>query len=277
MKASKIQFFAALLSVIPLAGACILSGGPEETPSEETEKPSEEDTPTIKTYKRIVQFTSGGWPVSSLDIFLYEDFLIEHRRFEKKDSVQLTLEENKTYKMVAIANAMGKFNEEALRHYDSWESFETCLSDENTDFPIMAISETLVANIDRTVLQLTPLLCTIQIRSVSHLLSDDTLMENPRAYLKNCSSKGKPLAAGLMAPFEQEDSPAAYLPSDIGLYTQYPGMLLYAYPNETASTPTTPPTELILEYEINGQTRRYSRTIHPLERGSYTPVDIVIK
>ena len=80
-----------------------------------------------------------------------------------------------------------------------------------------------------------------------------------------------------MAPFEQKDSPAAYLPNDIGLYTQYPGMLLYAYPNETASTPTTPPTELILEYEINGQTRIYSRTIHPLERGSYTPVDIVIK
>ncbi len=277
MKASKIKFFAALLSVIPLAGACILSSEPEEIPSEEAEKPTGEETPSIKTFTHIVQFTSEEWTFSSLDVFLYEDFLIEHRRTEGKDSLHLTLKENKTYKIVAIANANGKFNEEALRHYDSWESFETCLSNENTDFPIMALSETLETDTDKTILYLKPLLCTIQIRSVSHLLSDDTLIETPRAYLKNCSSKGKPLTVGLIAPFEQKDSPITYLPSDIGLYTQYPGTVLYAYPNETASTPTTPPTELVLEYEINGQTRRYSQIIHPLERGCHEMIDIVIK
>lgn len=278
MKASKIKNFAALLSVISLAGACILHTPAADPFPEDPETPPEEPSTQKDTLTHTLIFRAREWPVSTLDLFLYTDCLQEHLTLKDSAYVLLHLEPGLTYRVIAIANIRGRFNDAALSHYDVWQAFETSLYSEEPSKPVMCADLVLTpeAN-DTTTVELAPLLCTIQIRSVTQYISDDTLIENPRVYLKGCSTRARPFGEGRIAPLDQQDTAPVFLPCDIGLYSQYPGTCLYAYPNEVPETATSPATELVMEYELDGNTREYRKTLHPLERGSWKPVDIELR
>ena len=278
MKASKIKNFAALLSVISLAGACILHSPAAEPLPEEPEKPAEEPSDPKDTLARTLIFRAAEWPVSTIDLFLYTDCLQEHLTLRDSSSVLLNLEQGQSYRIVAIANIRGRFNDAALAHYDAWQAFETSLSDEDPAKPVMCATMDLTTEKgDTALVELAPMLCTIQIRSVTQYISDDTLIENPRVFLTGCSTRVRPFGEGRIAPLEQQDTDPVFLPCDIGLYSQYPGTCLYAYPNEVPETATSPATELVMEYELNGKTREYRKALHPLERGCWEPVDIELR
>ncbi len=278
MKASKIRFFAALLSVTILAGACVLLETQEEKPIEEPETPPEEQKDSSNVITQVIEFKPSEWPILSADIFLYTDHLLEHRTINNQDTIHLSLTKNQAYRIVTIANIHGQFNDTALEHYDAWESFETNLSIEDPALPIMTAREDInIENNESISIQLKPALCYVQIRSITQMIGDDVLVENPRAYLSNCSTRTRPLSEGNIAPADQKDTEITYLPYDIGLYTQYPGTILCAYPNETPITPTTPATELVIEYEINGRTKEYRQSIHPIERGCWMLLDIELR
>ncbi len=278
MKASKIFIFAALLSVTILAGACILSETEPESPAESPKEPIEEPKERIDTLSHILWFNRGKRSFSKLDVFLYDNTLKLHRVIYEQDSLHITLEKDTEYTVVAVANIRGEFNDKAVQHYDAWDAFEINLTTENPEHPIMGAIGKISANTEgQSEIELTSLICTIEIRSVTHLLSDDTLIENPRVHLTNRSTKSRLLSRGNIAPSEQEDSETIFLPSDIGVYTQYPGVKLYSYPNEVASTASSPATEIVLEYEINGTTKQYKQTVHPLQRGCWEMIDIEIQ
>lgn len=278
MKASKIFVFAALLSVTILAGACVLSESAKEIPTEGPEEPVKEPEEKVDTLTHALWFKSAEYTFSRLDVFLYDKTLIQHRVLHNQDSLHVNIKKDIDYTIVAVANIRGEFNDRALQHYDAWESFEINLSTEDPKFPIMgAIKKFSADDIGQGEIELTALLCTIELRSVTQLLSDDTLIENPRVHLSMRSTKARLLSIENIVPCEQKDSETIFLPSDIGVYTQYPGIKIYAYPNEVASTTTTPATELVLEYEINGTTKEYRQTIHPLQRGCWEMIDIEIQ
>ncbi len=278
MNASKIFVFAALLSVSLLAGACILSTSDDIMPPEGPEKPVEEPESRKDTLAQTIWFSSPEHAFSGLDVFVYDKTLVLHRRVNGQDSLHITLEKDMEYTIVAIANAIGEFNEKALQHYDAWAAFEVILSGENPEYPMMgAIKKVKAGSESKSEIELTSLLCTIEIRSVTQLISDTALIENPRVHLANRSTKARLLSTENIAPSEQKDGETIFLPYDIGVYTQYPGVKLYAYPHEVPSTPTSPATELVLEYELDGITREYRQTVHPLRRGCYEMIDIEIR
>ena len=278
MKASKIKNFAALLSVISLAGACILHSPATEPLPEEPEIPIEEPSDPKDTLARTLIFRAAEWPVSTLDLFLYTHCLQEHLSIKDSANVLLHLERGVSYRIIAIANIRGRFNDAALAHYDAWQTFETSLSDEDPAKPVMCTALDLSSEAgDTALVELAPMLCTIQIRSVTQYISDETLIENPRVFLTGCSTRVRPFGEGRIAPLDQQDTAPVFLPCDIGLYSQYPGTCLYAYPNEVPETATSPATELVMEYELNGKTREYRKALHPLERGCWEPVDIELR
>lgn len=278
MKASKIFVFAALLSVTILTGACVLSESAKKISTEGPEEPVEEPEGQVDTLTHVLWFKSAEYAFSRLDVFLYDKTLIQHRVLHNQDSLHVIIKKDIDYTIVAVANIRGEFNDRALQHYDAWESFEINLSTEDPKFPIMGAIKKFSANdVGQGEIELTALLCTIELRSVTQLMSDEALIENPRVNLSMRSTKARLLSSENIGPCEQKDSETIFLPSDIGVYTQYPGIKLYAYPNEVASTTTAPATELVLEYEINGTTKEYRQTIHPLQRGCWEMIDIEIR
>lgn len=278
MKASKIFVFAALLSVTILAGACVLSESVKEIPAERPEEPVEEPKGKVDTLTPVLWFKSAEYAFSRLDVFLYDKTLIQHRVLHNQDSLHVNIKKDIDYTIVAVANIRGEFNDRALQHYDAWESFVINLSTEDPKFPIMGAIKKFSANdVGQGEIELTALLCTIELRSITQLISDEALIENPRVHLSMRSTKARLLSSENIVPCEQKDSETIFLPTDIGVYTQYPGIKLYAYPNEVASTTTAPATELVLEYEINGTTKEYRQTIHPLQRGCWEMIDIEIR
>ena len=174
-----------------------------------------------------------------------------------------------------MANATGTFNDDALAHYDAWDRFEMDIKYESPRFPIMGAEA--IINGDECLMTLSPLLCKVVLRSVTQYIDDEALVENPRIYLKNCSSAAALFPRQGYSPLRQMDTEPVFLPYDIGIYTQYPTICLYCYPNEMPPTPTTPPTELVMEYEWQGITKTYSETLHPLYRNSTVHLDIALK
>ncbi len=278
MKASKIYVFAALLSVTILAGACILSESEKKIPTEGPEEPVEKPKEKDDTLNHILCFSSAEHAFSRLDVFLYDKTLIQHRVLHNQDSLHFNVKKDMDYTIVAVANIRGEFNDRALEHYDAWQGFEINLSTEDPKSPIMGVIKKFSAdNVGQSEIELTALLCTIELRSVTQLISDEALIENPRVHLSKRSTKARLLSNENIAPCEQKDSETIFLPSDIGVYTQYPCVKLYSYPNEVASTASTPATEIVLEYEINGITKEYRQTVHPLQRGCWEMIDIEIR
>ena len=232
----RIRLFTALLSAF-LAGACVFIPS-DDTPDAVTpEIPDKnpdvepEEKPSMRSLAvRFETNASFECEIRKLDVFLYSDVLLTHRSIQGKcDSIHLCIPENAA-RIVAVANATGTFNDAALAHYDAWDKFEMDIKYETPRFPIMG-AETII-NGDECLMTLSPLLCKVVLRSVTQYIDDETLVENPRIYLKNCSSAAVLFLRQGYSPLRQMDTEPVFLPYDIGIYTQYPDICLYCYPNK---------------------------------------------
>lgn len=264
-----------------LAGACCFIGCKEKayiTPSPALPDAGSKDStaqvlPLPEKHSTTVR-TEGDFPIESLDVFVYTEggTLAYHGR-SACDSVRLEIERNERHKVFAIANARGTFNDNALQHYDSLLGLEYNFVDDSAEFPMMSGSGTPDAKI-----RLTPLMSKVSIASVTSYLPDDVLAENPRVKLENINSRVKVFAESGFPVQSPADGPVVRLPHDIGLYTVYPHISLYCYPNDlNESSESNPQTVLVMECEVHGKTRTIRIPVHPIGRGEDILIDIEIR
>lgn len=264
-----------------LAGACCFIGCKEKVYI--TQRPAlpscgDKDTtaqvlPLPEKQGTTVRVESD-FPIESLDIFVYTESgtLTCHSR-SACDSVRLELGTDGLCKVFAIANARGTFNDSALQHYDSLLGLEYNFSDDSTEFPLMSGIGT-----PGTKIRLTPLMSKVSIASVTSYLPGDVLAENPRVRLENVNSRAKVFAERGFTVQSPSYGPVVWLPHDIGLYTVYPHISLYCYPNDlNESSESNPRTVLVMECEVQGKTRTIHIPIHPISRGEEMLVDIEIR
>ena len=264
-----------LVTMLPLlAGACRIIGS-QETP----DPPPPEPEPVVKqdsTIYRNILTVDAPCPVRSLDIFVYRtDGLKDLVVYLHADADSATVSLTDTLpKMVAVvANARGKFNPQGLNHYDSLGELRARLEDDTPGAPLMSG----IGQLGRPV-RLTPLLCTVELISVTSYYDGDVLAENPRVWLENVNGEADIFRDQGFAVRDARASKKVALPSDIGLYTQYPRTRLYCYPNDLPNPNAgNPATELVLEYEIEGVTRNCRYTLHPIFRGETIQIEAEIR
>ena len=177
----RIRLFTALLSAF-LAGACVFIPS-DDTPDAVTpEIPDKnpdvepEEKPSMRSlavrFETNASFECG---IRKLDLFLYSDVLLTHRSIRgMRDSIHLCIPENAA-RIVAVANATGTFNDDALAHYDAWDRFEMDIKYESPRFPIMGAEA--IINGDECLMTLSPLLCKVVLRSATQYIDDEALVE----------------------------------------------------------------------------------------------------
>lgn len=264
-----------------LAGACCFIGCKEKVYTGASPAlPGGGDKDTIiqvlplPEMQRITVRAEADYPIEILDVFVHteEGVLACHAR-SACDSAVVELGADGPYRAFAIANARGTFNDSALQHYDSLLGLEYSFSDDNPEFPLMSGSGT-----PGTRIRLTPLMSKVSIASVSSYLEDDMLAENPRVRLENINSRAKVFAENGFPVQNPSDGPSVRLPHDIGLYTVYPHISLYCYPNDLPeSSESNPMTVLVMECEVQGKTRTIRIPVHPIGRSEEILIDIEIR
>lgn len=273
MKASKRFIFAALPAL--LLGGCFFTDHNIPTPVEPEPYPQDSTTVTPVKYSTKVKIKPSAafdCPVEKTDLFVYADTLQSHLQGFGEIEFELQLLPDKIYTLVAVANAFGSFNDAALSHYDVWNSMSYNLKYERAGKPLMRGKSVCLAG-RSTELTVEPIGSIIQMRSIAQIISDETIVESPRVWLENVNSSAKLFRESPYAAEELSDTSPVLL-NDIGLYTQYPDIQFYIYPNEQPSSTVNPSLKLILEYELNGITRRYEQEIQPILRNTVIPIDI---
>lgn len=185
---------------------------------------------------------------SSLDVFCYEADelrrLISHERIVIEKSCQkgkLPIEckyELREAGMIvaAVLNCPFRFKDDALQLFTALESIRFKSSYDNPLKPIMsAISEihpTKEKGHIKLHLHLTRLWSRIVITEIHN--DSGVRLEDPVLYLSACNSEAELFRTqGFRASIQSEDSIRVPLPHDIGKYSQYPNIQLWAYPNDS--------------------------------------------
>lgn len=278
MKASKNKLFAALLMAF-LSGACILNDTePIQSVSDETDHEPQETLDYCQiNIKPDIQSELNS-EIQKLDCFIYSDKLESHICLNSKNEFQTKFEVGKYCRIILIANAFGSFNESALLHYDNWDNLELYLKNERNEAPIMGGKNEFKIKKDSSItVTLKPLISIIHIRSITHHLGDDVILENPRIWIEGISNKARLFQEEGYTPLEQSDSKPIVTGTDIGVYTQYPDIKFVVYPNEMPPSFFCPTTKVVLECEYNGKdTRQFRYEVHPIYRNTYIPLDLDI-
>ena len=268
-----------VMTMLPLlAGACRLNGG-KETLHPSPPEPIQEVKQDSTVLDSQIIF-AAPYPIESLDLFVYRADGLRDLQLHSRvcaDKALLSLSDSLPKTLAVVANVRGTFNLEALNHFDSLEELVFRFTDDNPKAPLMTGIGSFVPGRDTTI-ALTPLLCTVQLTEVSNWMDGDRLAENPRVWLENVNGQAEMFRERGFSVRDPVASKKVRLPYDIGLYSQYPGTILYCYPNDLPN-PTTgnPATELIFQYEVEGQTRTLRYILHPIQRGTIIPVEVMIR
>lgn len=181
--------------------------------------------------------------------------------------------------IVAIVNSPYTFTEPATAKIESLEQIRFKFKDDSPEHPAMSGSAGCIVGEDTyIIIDVTPLLCSIELTEVNNNLTSYRLLENPRIRLTGINPEAEIMRASGFRPSGSGcDGEPAALPCDVGFYSQYPGTTLYCYPDETPENMIgTDRTELIFECEIQDTTRRFTVPLPPLPRGSVCPVSITV-
>lgn len=220
------------------------------------------------------------------DIFIYRDSdgtLEWHGRIRASgngkagsDSINVYLWPG-DYTAVAITDSPMEPNCSALNSYDSIELLSYDIREDSRSFPVKSCITQFRAGTN-PVLDPAPLRSEVRLQDVTNGLQGYVLLESPRIFLENANCRAEVLRSEGFRPQETGLSTGpAYLPHDIGLYTQHPGTVLYCYPNDSESvSQTTPRTVFVFECEMAGNTVRFTFTLPPLHRGEIINVSLSI-
>lgn len=268
-----------LMTMLPLlAGACRSMGSQAEHDTE-----SGEPVPVVKedsAHWESRVSVRADLPVRSMDIFVYNPDGLKDLAFHVRAegaTATVSLPDSLPKTVAVVANARGTFNTEALKHFDSLGALVFRYSDDSPDAPLMSGMGALVPGSDTAVV-LTPLLCTVVVQEITNYYDGDRIAENPRVWLENVNGEAEVFRNQGFAVKDPSRTRAVYLPCDIGLYSQYPDIRLYCYPNDLPDpNPGNPATTLVMQYEIEGETQTLSLALHPLLRGETIPVQLGLR
>lgn len=280
---SRLALGAVAAAIVPLC-SCGRVAKTEETPLQITDS----------IYTNI--YISASYPIKNLDLFVYSDSWtrqLEVHRFDTNffhNTFNIPTSAGDK-RLVIVANSPWRFNEEALRSYDSIELLQMSYADEDPEYPLMSGFDVFSAG-DSLKIELSPLICPIEVLSVDNQLEGCTLLKRPKIRLEGVNASAELLRMVGFHPTETVESAdelrnpqmmSACLPSDIGLYTQYPGITLYCYPidvdpDDIAAVHTT----LIFEAEAcltDGTTSPISRSwpLPTLHRGEHLALSLSIE
>ena len=227
-----------------------------------------------------VRFLAEGIPVRRLDLFVYEaDGTQELERYLQLDSLTEeigVITSPGTKHLVGIANSPYRFNLHALARYDAIRQLCYRFADDHPEFPIA--SDVCTVSGQRGQLSLHPLLCCIELCSVSNTMDDYVLLENPQVRLTDLPDGAEVLREQEFRPTELIDAGAwVPLPCDIGYFPQTPGIRLWCYPNDTPEDILgVPRPALQFACKIQGEACNFDIPLPPLARGCTKKVELMV-
>lgn len=217
------------------------------------------------------------------DVLVYEDGGLRRLEAGKRieggrDSLRFVLSEGEKL-IVGFANTASGLNYEALNAYDTAELLRFHYQDDDSRFRLMSASSVCHSG-DTVHLKMQSPLCCVQLRSVQHEFPGYKRMEDPVAFLENANAYVEALGRDGFLPqeFSYDTLGLRYLmwdklPSDVGMYPQYPGTCLYCYPNESEVTPTV----LVVEAYVEGNGRcRFTTDLPCISYGEGLIVDLFV-
>lgn len=267
-------------TVLPLlAGACRLYGGKEQIDPAPPEPVPVVKPDSTSTYTCTVRL-KADYPVRGAQLLVYrsdglKDLVCAVQSEGELATVELTDSLPKT--IAVVANSKYRLNTSALDHIDSLDGLTCRMEDEDPAAPVMSGMAAVSPGQD-TEIRLTPLLCTVILAEVTNLYEGDTLAEYPRVWLENANGEADLFRDAGFPVKDPVNTRTVKLPSDIGIYTQHPGTRLYCYPNDLPDpNPGNPATELVMQYEVEGETHTWRTTLHPIGRGEIIAAEAVLR
>ena len=270
-------FFNLLLSLLITLPAFIeISCRKLPSPLPEEEEPAVADS----TLTRLHLQNSSKHLIRDVQILVYKSegtrelekiLLVE----ELSDSIEFVSTAGEKL-LVAVANYGKALSPVSLGRYDSLSELGFDFSDEDFEYPVMSGECSTLGN--KGEISLVPLLCTVEIESISNTLEDYELLGSPRVRLAGINGYASLMQTGEFYPTEIIDyGQWEDLPYDVGMFTQYPGTELYCYPNQTSETSIGgTATSLELECEILGELCDFKIALPPFGRGSRLLVEITV-
>jgi len=264
------QLFAALT-------ACMLAAAPacEKIDSAGT---AEEAADSLITIILPVRERVQG----STDVFLYSDSGV--RRLEGhvrlsggNDSAKFKTPAGDKLAVV-IANSPKIFNDLALTSFDSMEILPFHYCDELPGAPMMSGSSSCRAG-DTLGISMTSVMCSVSLMSVEHSFEGYRRLEDPVVWLENVNSSVEVLRRDAFLPAETTSDTTGMrglmwekLPYDVGMYTQYPGITLHCYPNQSSMAKS----RIVVEGKVDGSACRFSADLPLMPAGSILSAELKI-
>ena len=268
-----------LLSLAPAMTAASCTHTDSGTDSGQGAASGAADPVALEVFARDSCAFAIGAPILSLDCFAYntdEAGTLAAHVHESGNCATLSLPPGE-YEVIAIANSPFSFNLTALYRRDTMDLLEFDFEDDNPEHPIMgARASTKAPGACEMVLE--PIMSAVILSEISNSISGYVRLEDPRACLGGINPAAKILQHSDFRPTKVTAQGAGVtLPCDVGLMTQYPGTVLYCYPNDTpVETLGVPRTTITLECEIKGETCRFTSDLPPLGRNSVTRAALAV-
>lgn len=223
--------------------------------------------------------TKSAGKIRRLDLFVYEDAddgrLVSHYIGDgSEEDIELRLPEGGK-RAVAVANSPRNFNDKALEKYSSIKQIAYSFEDDDIEYPVMGAVAQCHGYAELT---LSSLFCTVAIKSISNTMDDYELFEEPTAMLRNINARAELFGKRKYFPTELTDGKDRQeFPYDIGMYPQYPDIMLYCYPNDTMGGLAGPDmTSIELQGMIKGSRRSFEFFIPGISRGETVYADITV-
>lgn len=216
--------------------------------------------------------------IRKLDLMVYEDGgtykLIHHSKLEEAvDSINIALPKGGLI-YALIANYPESIANASLQRYDSLTKLQADFRSDDKDAPIMSVwgrSES-----ERLNMHCIPMMSRVKLVSVSNLMDDYELLENPRVRLCNINSSANILQYDPFTPSQTIDYGEWHnLPYDIGTYAQRPDITMYCYPSSDVLSVSQ--TAIEFECYIKGKKCSFVSEIPRITRNSLTLVELSVE
>lgn len=273
-----------LLAMISIAwgfAALTVSCAHTEQPAVvEEEEQQETDAPADTVLTRLYVTNGADWcGIGTIDVLTYDAEgirqLESHIRSDGgRGEVTLHTTEGKK-ECVVIANSTKNLDLKIMEKFDTMKNLVFGFADEDARLPVMVAKTSFEAG-GQAEVTLVPFLCRVLVEEVSNALDGWLLMENAEVSLSGVNPEVAVLQDKDFRPTATvEEGPAAPLPYDVGFFSQYPGIVLHCYPNDTPERILGGSrTMFTFRCKVEGELVEETVTLPPAGRNSLTKVKI---
>lgn len=242
----------------------------------------EKDEEQVEEYDFKLQIDSLHESIRRLDLFIYdeEEMLEKHYPLDSVDVLMRFSCSAGPKKLIAVANCPYKFNLNAVQKYSSLVKLSFNFADDDCKYPIMGDRRELTVGADGALVSIKPmpLMSYVELSAVSCNLDNYDLLESPQVRLKwiNASAALFSDSPHIASEFVNHGE-WRKLEYDIGTYTQYPGIRLPAYPNESDNESANA-SATVLEFQcvIRGEKCSFEVSIPSIRRAAITRVELEV-